>query len=91
VAPKTSGMGLLMMRIGGLFVPQAREMVEMMGQFTRPFVVDSRRIQRDLGVMPTPLEEGMARTVAWYRERAAWAAAHQPCRQVIDAGVMPEA
>jgi len=90
VPPKASGMGPLMMRIGGLFVPQAREMVEMMGQFTRPFVVDSSRIQRDFGVEPTPLEEGLARTVAWYRERAAWAQRNQPCRQVVDAGVVPE-
>ena len=90
VPPKASGMGPLMMRIGGLFVPQAREMVEMMGQFTRPFEVDSGRIQRDFGLTPTPLAEGMARAVAWYRERAAWAAANQPCRQVIDAGAIPE-
>ncbi len=71
VEPKARGMGTLMMRIGGLFVPEARETVEMMHQFVRPFEVDASRIERELGLTPTPLEEGLARTVAWYRERAA--------------------
>jgi nucleoside-diphosphate-sugar epimerase len=59
------------MRIVGLFSPGAKESVEMMYEFTRPFVVDSSRIERELGLRPTPVDTGLARTVEWYRERAA--------------------
>lgn len=71
VEPKARGMGTLMMRIGGLFIPEARASVEMMYQFLAPFEVDSGRIERELGLTPTPLQEGLARTVAWYRDRQA--------------------
>ncbi len=71
VEPKARGMGTLMMRIGGLFIPEARASVEMMYQFVAPFEVDSGRIERELGLAPTPLQEGLARTVAWYRARQA--------------------
>ena len=69
VEPKAKGMGTLMMRIGGLFIPEARASVEMMYQFTAPFEVDSSRIERELDLSPTPLQEGLERTVAWYRAR----------------------
>jgi len=69
VEPKAKGMGKLMMRIGGLFIPEARASVEMMYQFTAPFEVDSSRIERELDLSPTPLQEGLERTVAWYRAR----------------------
>jgi len=90
VEPRASGMGPLMMRLGGLFVPMAREMVEMMYQFTRPFEVDSGRIERDLGLTATPLEEGMARTVAWYRARGTDAERQgtNP-HEAIDGGTLP--
>lgn len=90
VEPRASGMGPLMMRLGGLFVPMAREMVEMMYQFTKPFEVDSSRIERDFGLSPTPLEEGMARTVAWYRARGTDAEGHHAHpHEVIDGGTLP--
>jgi nucleoside-diphosphate-sugar epimerase len=54
------------MRLAGLFDKGAREMAEMMYEFTRPFTVDSSRIERDLGLTATPFAEGLARTVAWY-------------------------
>jgi nucleoside-diphosphate-sugar epimerase len=69
VEPKARGMGTLMMRIGGLFIPAARASVEMMYQFERPFEVDASRIEREFGLTATPLAEGLARTVAWYRRR----------------------
>lgn len=70
VQPKARGMGTLMMRIGGLFIPAARASVEMMYQFVRPFEVDASRIEREFGLTATPLAEGLTRTVAWYRRRA---------------------
>jgi nucleoside-diphosphate-sugar epimerase len=59
----------LMVRLAGLFVPEVRASGEMMYQFTAPFVVDSRRIERELSLCPTPIETGIERTVVWYRER----------------------
>jgi nucleoside-diphosphate-sugar epimerase len=59
-----------MMRLAGLFVPGARASVEMMYEFTRPFVVDSGRIERTFGLAPTPVDEGIRRTVAWYSAQA---------------------
>jgi nucleoside-diphosphate-sugar epimerase len=64
---KASGMGKTMMRIGGLFVPGARETVEMLYEFEKPFVVDSSQFERTFGVKATPIEEAIKATVAWYR------------------------
>jgi nucleoside-diphosphate-sugar epimerase len=61
----------LMMRLAGLFVPAAKESVEMLYEFTQPFVVDSGRIQREFSLDPTPSDEGLRRTAVWWRGRPA--------------------
>ena len=66
-SPKMNGMGRLMMSVGGLFIPAAREMVEMMYEFEKPFVVDSRKFTQAFGVAGTPLREAIKTTVAWYK------------------------
>lgn len=66
-----TGISTTMMRLAGLFVPQARAGVEMMYEFTKPFVVDSGRSERDLGLHSTPIELGLERTVQWYAAQAA--------------------
>jgi nucleoside-diphosphate-sugar epimerase len=65
--PKVSGMGRLMLALAGLFVPGAREMVEMMYEFEKPFVVDSTRFERTFGMTATPLRDAIRQSVAWYR------------------------
>jgi nucleoside-diphosphate-sugar epimerase len=60
-----------MMRLAGLFIPAARASVEMMYEFTSPFVVDSTRIEREFNLSATPIQSGIERTVSWYRERQA--------------------
>jgi len=40
--PRFTVMGKLMMLMGGLFIPAAREMVEMAYEFDKPFIVESR-------------------------------------------------
>lgn len=65
--PRSMAVGRLMMTLVGLFNIGARESVEMMYEFERPFVVDSSRFERTFGVSPTPLAESIRRTVAWYR------------------------
>ena len=56
-----------MMRLAGLFVPEARASVEMMYEFTEPFVVDSARFEKAFQLKPTPIQEGIRRTLEWYR------------------------
>jgi nucleoside-diphosphate-sugar epimerase len=58
-----------MMRFGGLFVPVARETVEMAYQYTAPYVFESRAFEQTFGMTPTPYEEGIAASLE--RARAA--------------------
>ena len=60
----------LMMRVAGLFSPIARSSAEMMYEFTSTFVVDSSRIERELGLSATPMTVAIERTIAWYRGRS---------------------
>lgn len=71
--PKMSGTSRLMMWFGGLFIPEARESVEMMYQFEKPFVVDSSKFTRAFGDIATPHREAVKATVAWYRQHLAGA------------------
>jgi nucleoside-diphosphate-sugar epimerase len=68
---KIGAMGMLTLRIGGLFIPMAHEAVEMAYEFTEPFVVDSSKIERAFGLVPTPLDEGMRKTVEWFERQPA--------------------
>jgi len=67
VEPRMSSMGKTMMAIGGLFIPEAKETVEMMYEFDRPFIVDSSRFEKTFGMNATPMKEAIRETVAWYR------------------------
>jgi len=67
--PQYTVVGPLTLRFAGLFMPGAREMIEMMYEFTKPFVVDSTKFQRQFGTNATPADEGLRRTVEWYRSR----------------------
>ena len=67
VEPKMSTMGKLMMSIGGLFIPEAKESIEMMYEYQKPFVIDSSKFERAFGMKPTPIREAIQETVAWYK------------------------
>lgn len=71
VEPRFSAVSPLMMRVVGLFVPAARASVEMMYQFTAPFVVESSRSEREFSLSATPIPAAIERTIVWYRERLA--------------------
>jgi nucleoside-diphosphate-sugar epimerase len=56
------------LRIAGLFDARAREMVY---QWDRPFVLDASKFQRAFGpYQPTPTEQTVATTVAWFSDSA---------------------
>ncbi len=67
IEPKMSAMGKLMMQIGGLFIPEAKEQVEMMYEFEQPFIVDSSKFEKTFGIKATPMKEAIKETVAWYK------------------------
>ncbi|PZO37749.1 MAG: NAD-dependent dehydratase [Pseudanabaena frigida] len=65
---KINGMGKLMMRIGGVFIPEAAETLEMFYQFENPFVVDSSKFVKAFGDIATPHRDAIRNTIAWYRQ-----------------------
>jgi nucleoside-diphosphate-sugar epimerase len=67
IEPKIRSMGKGMMWIGGLFIPEARESVEMMYEFDNPFIIDSSKFERTFGLKATPVRDAIRETVAWYK------------------------
>lgn len=67
IEPRISVISPMMMRLAGLFVPEARATVEMMYEFTEPFVVDSRKFEQVFQANATSIEEGVRKTVIWYQ------------------------
>ena len=67
VEPKMRSMGKLMMSIGGLFIPEAKETVEMMYEFEKPFIIDSSKFEKAFGMKATPIHEAIKETVEWYK------------------------
>ncbi|RYC11239.1 NAD-dependent epimerase/dehydratase family protein [Nocardioides zhouii] len=67
--PRTSAIPVPVLRGMGLVSREMRELAETSYMFSRPFVMDSSASERLLGLAPTPLTDGMAPTVAWWRSR----------------------
>ena len=55
----------------GLFSPTLRELPELSYQFDRPFVIDSTAYSSTFGEEPTPADQALAATVAWWQRRLA--------------------
>jgi len=64
---KIAHRGKMYYYFGGLFVPAAKEMVEMLYEFEEPFIVDSSKFEKIFGMQATPIKEAMRETVAWYK------------------------
>jgi nucleoside-diphosphate-sugar epimerase len=69
--PGVSRVSRPMLYLAGLFIPPAREMIEMAYEFEEPYLLDSSKIERAFGLRPTPLEQALAETVTWWRGRQA--------------------
>lgn len=65
--PTIKGLSKIIVRFGGLFSPAVRETVEMMYEWEKPYIVDSSKFERTFGVHPTPIEEVVRASVAWYQ------------------------
>jgi nucleoside-diphosphate-sugar epimerase len=59
----------LMLRLAGLFIPEAGELPEMIYQWRAPFVLDDAQFRARFAAAPTPLATAVAATVAWARTR----------------------
>ena len=53
----------------GLVKPAMREYLHTLYQFTDPWVVDDSMFRASFGVNSTPLDDALAATLQWYRER----------------------
>ena len=52
----------------GLFNPTMKEFREMMYEFEEPYIVDHSQFEAAFGANPTPIDQAIAETVAWYRK-----------------------
>jgi nucleoside-diphosphate-sugar epimerase len=57
------------LKVLGLAVSMLRELEETAYQRTRPYVLDSTAATAAFGITATPLDEGLAKTVAWWRAK----------------------
>jgi nucleoside-diphosphate-sugar epimerase len=59
--------GPMMMRLLGLFNKEIAETVEMMYEWTNPFVIDSNKAEKAFNLKPTPLEQAMHETIDYLK------------------------
>ena len=67
VTPRVAAVSRAVLRLGGVFSPLLRELPEMLYEFDRPFVLDSRAAERTFDLAATPWDEQVAAQVAAYR------------------------
>ena len=65
---KLKGGGRLMLSIVGLFIPAAKEMIEMLPHFETPYVVDDSKWRSRMQTKATPWSEALSVTVASYQK-----------------------
>jgi nucleoside-diphosphate-sugar epimerase len=61
----------LALTVGGLFNPSLKALKEVLYQFDKPWIIDATLTEQTFGLAATPLAEGAAATVAWWRQRLA--------------------
>jgi nucleoside-diphosphate-sugar epimerase len=59
--------GRLILSLLGLFNPGVREIVEMLYEFEKPFILDSTKFEKTFGMKATPIEQAVRETVAYFR------------------------
>jgi nucleoside-diphosphate-sugar epimerase len=60
----------LMLRVLGLTNAVLRESVELLYEFNEPLLFDGSKYTHAFGGTPTPHQEALRRTVAWYRQQS---------------------
>lgn len=64
---RLQGVPTLAITVLGLFIPALRAVKETLYQSQRPWVVDHSKFARAFGSQPTPHEQAIAETVAWFQ------------------------
>jgi nucleoside-diphosphate-sugar epimerase len=67
VTPRMRALSPLLLKVAGLFLPEAGELPEMIYQWQAPFVVDDARFRAAFGASPTPVERVVSESLAWAR------------------------
>jgi nucleoside-diphosphate-sugar epimerase len=57
----------LLLRVAGIFIPEAKELPEMMYQWRAPFLLDDRAYRARFGAKETALEPAVKATIEWAR------------------------
>ena len=67
VEPKSVTRSKFQLRLAGLFIPPAKESIEMLYEFEEDFVVDHSAYGALFGSHATSLHDSLAATIAWWR------------------------
>lgn len=67
---KLRSAGRLTMTLLGLFVPELREMKELMYEFEDPFIVNHSDFEATFGNGVTHHQEAISETISWYQQRS---------------------
>lgn len=67
---ETSVLPVFVLHVLGLFVPAAKELIEMRYQWQVPFVLDDSKFRSAFGAEATSFDTGVAATVKWMRGQA---------------------
>ena len=66
---KGQAAGKFILSIIGLFNPSAKEVVEMLYEYTNPFEIDGSAIEKTFGLTATPMEQRIVETLEWAKTR----------------------
>ena len=69
--PRVFAAGRTALRLAGVARPALREYLHTLYQFTDRWVVDDTRFRASFGDQATPLDDALATTLGWYRDRGA--------------------
>ena len=69
--PRVFAAGRTALRLAGVARPALREYLHTLYQFTDRWVVDDTRFRTAFGDQATPLDDALATTLRWYRDRTA--------------------
>jgi len=64
---KLTVLSRFMIKLAGLFIPAIKESIEMLYQFDSPYHFNSKKFEKHFGILPTSYEEGLKRTIEFYR------------------------
>ncbi|HVY46248.1 MAG TPA: NAD-dependent epimerase/dehydratase family protein [Minicystis sp.] len=70
-SPRATSLSPLLLRVASIFVPEAKELPEMMYQWRAPFRLDDAAFRRRFGAAPTPLATAVPATIRWARAQFA--------------------